>query len=43
MSSYNPQGSPFLKIVYAKVKSNGTVALLPLELYADGSLQRGSQ
>jgi len=34
-------GSPFVKIVYAKTVINGKLELVPLELYADGSLTRG--
>lgn len=41
MSAATPQGSPFLKIVYAKVEINGVLTLFPLELYADGSLKPG--
>jgi hypothetical protein len=38
---YNQNGSRFLKIVYTKVKINGKVELVPMELYADGLLKRG--
>jgi len=39
---YNQKSSPFVKIVYSKVKINGKVELVPLELYADGSVKRAS-
>ena len=32
--------SKFVKIVYTQVKANGKVELIPMELYADGSLKR---
>jgi hypothetical protein len=31
-------GFPFVKIVYAQIKINDKTELVPLELYADGSL-----
>lgn len=37
---YNYNQSPLVKIVYSKVLVNGKVELVPMELYADGSLQR---
>ena len=37
---YNHNHSPFVRIVYSQVKINGKVQLVPLELYADGSLKR---
>lgn len=37
---YNNNQSPVVKIVYSKVLVNGKVELVPMELYADGSLQR---
>lgn len=37
---YNENKSPFVGIVYSKVKINGKEQLVPLELYADGSLKR---
>lgn len=41
MANYhNHNQSPLVKIVYSKVVVNGKVELVPLELYADGSLQR---
>jgi hypothetical protein len=36
---YNQKQSPFVKIVYTKVVTNGKVQLVPLQLYADGSLR----
>ncbi|MEB3359828.1 MAG: hypothetical protein VKK04_24090 [Synechococcales bacterium] len=36
----NHNQSPLVKIVYSKEKVNGKVQLVPLELYADGTLQR---
>ena len=36
---YNDKRSPFVRIVYSKVKINGKIQLVPLELYADGSLK----
>jgi hypothetical protein len=38
--SFNSKGSPFLKIVYAQVKVDGKLELIPMELYEDGSLRR---
>lgn len=40
MSDFNQKGSPLLEVVYAQVKTDHRVELLPLRLYADGSLQR---
>lgn len=37
---YNHKRSPLVKIVYSKVIVNGKAELIPLELYADGSLRR---
>jgi hypothetical protein len=37
---HNHNRSPLVKIVYSKVVVNGKVELVPLELYADGTLQR---
>lgn len=37
---YNYNSSPLVKIVYTKVKIKGKVELVPMKLYADGSLQR---
>ncbi len=38
---YNENHAPLLKVVYSQVKVNGKTELVPLELYADGSLKRG--
>ena len=38
---YNQNQSPLLKIVYSKIIVKGKIELVPLELYADGSLKRG--
>lgn len=37
---YNENASPLLKIVYSKLIVNGRLQLVPMELYADGSLKR---
>ncbi|WP_255527154.1 hypothetical protein [Oculatella sp. LEGE 06141] len=37
---HNHNKAPLVKIVYSKVTVNGKVELVPLELYADGTLQR---
>jgi len=39
---YNQNQSPLVRIVYSKREVNGRVELVPLELYADGSLKRAS-
>jgi hypothetical protein len=39
---YNENHSPLEKIVYATVNVNGRVQLVPMELYADGSVKRAS-
>jgi hypothetical protein len=39
---YNHNHSPLERIVYTKVNINGKVQLVPLELYADGSVKRPS-
>ncbi|MBD2323622.1 hypothetical protein H6G23_18190 [Desertifilum sp. FACHB-866] len=39
---YNQNQSPLVRIVYSKVVVNGKVELVPLELYADGSLKRAA-
>jgi hypothetical protein len=39
---YNQNNSRLERIVYAKVNVNGKVQLVPLELYADGSVKRAS-
>jgi hypothetical protein len=36
----NSNNAPFVRIVYSKEIINGKVELVPLELYADGSLKR---
>lgn len=37
---YNQNQSPLVKIVYSQVKIDGKLELVPMELYADGSLKR---
>lgn len=37
---YNQNNSRSVKVVYSQVKVNGKIELVPLELYADGSLKR---
>ncbi|HLO86832.1 MAG TPA: hypothetical protein VK203_17780 [Nostocaceae cyanobacterium] len=37
---YNENQAPLVKVVYSQVKVNGKLELVPLELYADGSLRR---
>jgi hypothetical protein len=37
---YNQNNAPLVKVVYTQVKVNGKIQLVPLELYADGSLKR---
>jgi hypothetical protein len=37
---HNENNSPLVKVVYSQVKVNGKTELVPLELYADGSLRR---
>ncbi|HEY9831665.1 MAG TPA: hypothetical protein V6D26_13875 [Stenomitos sp.] len=39
---YNQNHSPLQRIVYTKVNINGKVQLVPLELYADGSVKRAN-
>lgn len=36
---HNQNQAPFVKIVYSKEKVNGKLELVPLELYADGSVK----
>lgn len=36
----NAKHSPLIKIVYVKVEVNHKTELIPMELYADGSLRR---
>lgn len=38
----NENNSPLIKVVYSHLKVNGKSQLVPLELYADGSLKRSS-
>ncbi len=42
MFYFNQNGSPFVKIVYSKIKTNGKVELVPLRLYADVSVEHTS-
>lgn len=37
---YNQNNSPLVKVLYSRVKMNGKIELVPLELYADGSLKQ---
>ena len=37
---YNENQAPLVKLVYSHVKVNGKLELVPLELYADGSIKR---
>lgn len=39
---YNQNNSPLVKVVYSQVKVNGKTELVPLELYADGSLKQAA-
>lgn len=36
---YNDNHAPFVRVVYSKVKVNGKIELVPMELYADGSVK----
>jgi hypothetical protein len=36
----NENNAPLVKIVYSTVQNNGKLELIPMELYADGSLRR---
>ncbi|WP_324631473.1 hypothetical protein [Phormidium sp. CCY1219] len=38
----NQNKSPFVRIVYSKVKVNGKIELVPMELYADGTVKRSA-
>lgn len=38
---YNHNQSPLIKIVYSKIIFKGKIELVPMELYADGSLKKG--
>jgi hypothetical protein len=37
---YNENHALLVKVVYSQIKINGKIELVPLELYADGSLKR---
>ncbi|WP_264299907.1 hypothetical protein [Nostoc sp. MG11] len=37
---YNENHAPLVRLVYSQVKVNGKIELVPLELYADGSLKK---
>ncbi|WP_268743817.1 hypothetical protein ACF3DV_23475 [Chlorogloeopsis fritschii PCC 9212] len=37
---YNQNKSPLVKLVYSRIKVNGKTELVPLELYADGTLKK---
>lgn len=39
-NQHNEKRCDFIKIVYVKETINGKTELVPLELYADGSLKR---
>lgn len=39
---YNSKQSPFVRIVYIKVKVDAKTELVPMELYADGSVKRAA-
>jgi len=39
---YNQKHSPLVRIVYSKINVGGKAELVPLELYADGSVKRAS-
>lgn len=39
---YNQNHSPLERIVYTKVNVNGKIQLVPLELYADGTVKRAN-
>ncbi|WP_281362061.1 hypothetical protein [Oxynema aestuarii] len=41
-SRYNEHNAPFVRIVYSKVHINGKMQLVPMELYADGSVKRSA-
>ncbi len=36
---YNNNHAPLVKIVYSQVKINGKLELVPMKLYADGTLK----
>ncbi|MGI0492208.1 hypothetical protein ACN4EG_10365 [Alkalinema pantanalense CENA528] len=37
---YNDQQAPLVKIVYSKITVKGKTELIPMELYADGTVKR---
>ncbi|WP_277875267.1 hypothetical protein [Alkalinema sp. FACHB-956] len=37
---YNEQQAPLVKIVYSKMMVKGRTELIPMELYADGTVKR---
>jgi len=37
---FNQNNSPLIKIVYSLMRINGKVELIPMELYADGTVRR---
>ncbi|WP_255525259.1 hypothetical protein [Fortiea sp. LEGE XX443] len=39
---YNENQAQLVKVVYSQIKVNGKIELVPLELYADGSLKRSA-
>ena len=39
---YNEHQAPLVKIAYSKVTVNGKTELIPMELYADGSVRRSA-
>lgn len=41
-SHYSQNHAAFVKIVYVKVEVNHKVELIPMELYADGSVKRAA-
>lgn len=41
-SQINQTKSQFVRIVYSKIQINGKTELVPMELYADGSVKRSA-
>jgi len=39
-TKYSKNNAPFVRIVYSKIKVNGRLELVPMELYADGSVKK---
>ena len=39
---YNEHQAPLVKIAYSKMTVNGKTELIPMELYADGSVRRSA-